>query len=245
MKIVILGATSSIAAATSRLYAKDGDTILLAGRNERRLQETAADLLAHGASRVEVAVTDLSDPANAQARLAGFGEMIGGIDHVLLAYGSLGDQAEASQDEEAAADILRINFTSAAAWALGAANLLEQQGRGSLVVFGSVAGDRGRRNNFVYGAAKAGLAALTEGISHRFANRGPRAVLIKIGPTITPMTAHMNRQGLLWAKPEHVAKIIHARAASGGTLAYAPGYWRFIMAIIRSLPNAVFNRLDI
>ena len=245
MNIIILGATSSIAAATARLYAEAGDAILLAGRNERRLGETAADLMARGARRVEIAVTDLSAPADAQAELAGFAERMGGIDHVLLAYGALGDQAEAARDQNAAASSLRINFTSATAWALAAANLLEQQGHGSLVVFGSVAGDRGRRNNFVYGAAKAGLAAVTEGIAHRFAGKGPRAVLIKIGPTVTPMTAHMNRSGLLWAKPEQVAARIYARAARGPTIVYAPGYWRLIMAIIRNLPNAVFNRLDI
>lgn len=140
---------------------------------------------------------------------------------------------------------MRINFTSAALWCLAAANLLEEQGSGSLVVFGSVAGDRGRRANFVYGAAKSGLAVVVQGIAHRFANTGPRAVLIKIGPTITPMTAHMNRTGLLWARPEDIARVAYRRAKRGGVVAYAPGFWFAIMAIIRNLPAFVFNRMEI
>jgi short-subunit dehydrogenase len=130
-----------------------------------------------------------------------------------------------------------------------AAALIEAQGRGSLVVLGSVAGDRGRRKNFVYGAAKAGIAALMEGIAHRFGRPGAppeiRAVLVKPGPTRTAMTAGMDRTGGTWAEPEEVARVIRRAADKGGPIVYAPGRWRLIMLIICHLPARIFNRLDI
>lgn len=245
MRVIILGATSAIAACTARLYAKEGASLLLVGRDGDRLSQMAADLKARGAERVEIAINDLASETDVVARLSAFVDQLGGVDHVLLAYGILGDQSAAERDLASAEEILRVNFNSAAAWSLAAASVVEQQGRGSLVVIGSVAGDRGRRANFIYGAAKAGLETLVEGIAHRFADKGPRAVLIKPGPTITPMTDGMNRKGLLWATPETIAAITHARAYRGGSIAYAPGFWRYIMLIIRNLPGAIFNRMDI
>lgn len=246
MRVIILGATSATAGATARIYAEEAKaSILLVARNQLRIDDMAADLLARGASSVETEVCDLAEPRSAQERLTNFRRRLGGVDHVIVAYGTLGEQSEAEHDENAAAAILRVNFISAAMWCLAAANILEEQGNGSLIVFGSVAGDRGRRANFIYGAAKAGLAAIVEGIAHRFANKGPRAVLIKIGPTITPMTAHMNRTGRLWARPEDIARVAYKRADRGGVVAYAPGFWRAIMAIIRNLPSFIFNRMDI
>lgn len=245
LRLVVLGGTSGIAEATARLYAAEGAEILLVGRQEDRLAAIAADLKVRGATRTEVAIADLAVPRDAAAALAGFAATLGGIDHILVAYGILGDQAEAARDPAAAERILAVNFTSASAWCLAAANLLEAQGQGSLVVLGSVAGDRGRRQNFVYGAAKAGLAALVEGIAHRFAAKGPRAVLVKPGPTITPMTEGMQRKGFTWAKPEDVAAVVRRAADKGGPVVYAPWFWRYIMLIIRFLPAPIFNRLDI
>lgn len=243
--MIILGATSAIAAATARIYAADGASLLLVGRDENRLAQNTADLKARGAERADIAICDLAEPVDASRQLASFIEQLGGVDHVLLAYGILGDQGEAERNLVEAEKILRVNFNSAAAWSLAAANVLEKQGRGTLVVIGSVAGDRGRRANFIYGAAKAGLEALVVGIAHRFADKGPRAVLIKPGPTVTPMTEGMDRKGALWTSPEKIAAIVHARASRGGPIAYAPGFWRYIMLMIRNLPSAIFNRMEI
>ena len=114
------------------------------------------------------------------------------------------------------------------------------------MVLGSVAGDRGRGANFVYGAAKAGLATLIEGIAHGFAGSGPRAVIVKPGPVITPMTdGFANRKGVMWATPETVAAVVRRAADRGGPVVYAPWFWRWIMLAIRILPAAIFNRLDI
>lgn len=239
--IIVLGATSAMAEAACRLWAEEGAHLLLAGRNAARLEEIAADLRVRGAQ----AGTHVVDLSSAEATKT-FGEIVGGlgrVDVVLLAYGMLGDQTRAEADPKEALDIIAANFSSAAAWCLEAANVLERQGCGKLIVIGSVAGDRGRASNYVYGAAKGGLAVLVQGIAHRLAKSGAAAVLIKPGFVDTPMTAHIARKGLLWAKPDSVGRTI-ARAAgrSSSPIVYAPGFWRLIMAVIRATPSRVFHK---
>lgn len=243
LRVLILGAGSGIAQATARLYAAEGATIGLAGRRLERLAAIAADLTARGAAATEIFDVDFTAP-EASATLAGMVAKLGGLDHVLLAYGVLGDQALADRDEAAALAIIDVNFRSAAAWTLAAANLLERQGKGSLVVLGSVAGDRGRRSNYVYGAAKAGLAVLVQGISHRFRGVGPRVVIVKPGPTDTAMTAGMVKGGPMWATSDAVAAVVRKAADSGGPVIYAPGRWWLIMAIIRNIPASIFNKMN-
>ena len=241
LKVLILGATSGIAEATARLYAAEGAAILLAGRNATRLSQIEADLKLRGASQVEIAEVDLKE-ADAEAELAGMTTAIGGADHVLIAYGIMTDNSEAERNPAKAEAMMTANFTSTARWALAVANLLERQGHGSLVVLGSPAGDRGRRKNYVYGATKAGVATLVQGVAHRFAGKGPRAVLVKPGPTATAMTAGMNQKGM--ATPEQVARAIRRAADKGGPIQYAPAKWRLIMRIVREIPSPIFDRLN-
>ena len=241
--VLILGAGSGIAQATARIYANEHATIGLAGRRLDQLTSIAADLSARGAVKVEIFDVDFTAP-DAVESLPTIVDRLGHVDHVILAYGSLGEQATAERDIAAANAIIDVNFRSAAVWSLAVANLLEKQGKGSLVVLGSVAGDRGRRSNYIYGAAKAGISVLVEGISHRFSDRGPRAVIVKPGPTDTAMTAGMAKGGPLWATPEAVAAIVRQAAESGGPVVYAPARWRLIMAIIRALPAAIFNKMN-
>jgi decaprenylphospho-beta-D-erythro-pentofuranosid-2-ulose 2-reductase len=243
LHVLILGAGSGIAQATARLYAGEGAVIGLAGRSVARLTGIADDLKVRGANRVDTFEVDFTT-ADVLPVLASMSDKLGGLDHVIIAYGVLGDQAVAEHDLAAARSILDVNFGSAAAWTLAVADRLERQGRGSLVVLGSVAGDRGRRSNYIYGAAKAGLATLVEGISHRFRGTGPRAIIVKPGPTDTAMTAAMTKGGPLWATPEAVARIVRSAADSGGPVVYAPARWRFIMAIIRMIPAAIFNKMN-
>ena len=139
---------------------------------------------------------------------------------------------------------IQTNFTSAVAWSLAASGILERQHSGTLIVIGSVAGDRGRRSNFVYGACKGGLAHLIEGIAHKLVAFGARAVIIKPGFVDTPMTAAFDK-GVLWSKPEAVAAIIARAAERGGPVIYAPAFWGLIMLIIRQFPTFVFNKLNI
>lgn len=239
-RILILGAVSAMAQAAARLWAAEGARIALVGRNGERLEAIAADLKARGAAETAVAELDCSK-ADADAELQRLATNFGGLDIVLLAYGVLGDQSTLEHDPAATADLLQVNFTSAVAWSQAAANLFETQKFGSLVAIGSVAGDRGRQSNYVYGASKAGLGILIEGIAHRLARSGARATLIKPGFVDTPMTAAFPK-GLLWAKAEDLGYIIVAAAQKGGAVVYAPGFWRFIMMIIRSVPERIFHQ---
>ena len=212
------------------------------GRDASRLDAVAADLRLRGAT-VETWVEDLAGPGAGKA-FREMAERIGEVDAVSLAYGTLGDQKDAETSPESAQEILATNFTSAAAWCLEAANVLEKQGRGTLIVIGSVAGDRGRASNYVYGAAKSGLGVLVQGIAHRLAKSGASAVLIKPGFVDTPMTAHIARKGPLWAKPATIGKAIIRAAgrASPAPVIYVPGFWRWIMFVIRATPSTIFHR---
>lgn len=243
-RIVILGAASAIAEATARLWATQGARFVLVARDGTRLDEIAADLKTRGAAQVNTTTIDCST-ANAARELATMVETLGGLDIMLLAYGSLGDQKRLEADPEAARDLIQTNFSSAVAWCLAASAVLERQRCGVLLVIGSVAGDRGRRSNFIYGACKGGLARLVEGIAHRLAPIGARAVIVKPGFVDTPMTAAFEKKGLLWAKPEAVAQVIVKAAEGGGPVVYAPPFWRWIMLVIRHFPVPIFNRLNI
>ena len=241
-RIIALGALSAMGEATLRLYAEEGARLVLVGRGDDRLKALALDLEARGAKSVVVWPLDLVGCADPRAELARMAGAIGGLDSVLLFYGTLGDNAKAEKDMGEARSILATNFTSAAEWSLAAADLIEAQNHGSLVVIGSVAGDRGRQSNYIYGAAKGGLGLLVQGLAHRLARCGGRAVVIKPGFVDTPMTAGIAKGGPLWAKPEAVARIIKKAATNGSPVVYAPGFWRWIMLAIRTVPSPVFHK---
>jgi decaprenylphospho-beta-D-erythro-pentofuranosid-2-ulose 2-reductase len=240
-RVVILGATSAIAQAAARIWAGEGARLVLVARNAERLETIAADLKARGAAQAEILVADCAK-VEPTAELSRIIEILGGLDVVLLAYGVLGDQAKLERDPVAVADLLRTNFVSAAAWCQAVATVLERQRSGTLLVIGSVAGDRGRGSNYIYGASKAGLGVLVQGIAHRLAPTGGRAVLIKPGFVDTPMTADIARKGPLWASPEAVARTVVASVDRGGPVVYAPAFWRAIMLAVRSTPSAVFHK---
>jgi short-subunit dehydrogenase len=240
-RVVILGATSAIAEQAARLWAGEGAHLVLAGRNAERLRSIADDLRVRGAAAAHAVVLDLAD-ADAQAELDRMAELIGPVDVVLLAYGVLGDQAAAEQDPAVARAVLETDFLSASVWCLAAANHFASRHAGVLIVIGSVAGDRGRMSNYIYGAAKGGLAILVQGIAHRLAPTGARAVLIKPGFVDTPMTAGIAPKGFLWARPEAIAAGIKKAAESGGPIVYAPWWWRFVMLIIRLVPARIFHK---
>lgn len=241
-RVIALGALSAIGKATLRLYAEEGARIVIAGRGEERLHALAEDLRARGAKQVVPWQVDLSDCPDTRSEFGRMAAAIGGLDGVLLFYGTLGDNAKAEKDIDEARRIIQTNFTSAAEWCLTAADIIESQAHGSLVVIGSVAGDRGRQSNYIYGAAKGGLALLMQGLAHRLAECGGRAVIVKPGFVDTPMTASITKGGPLWAKPEAVARIIKRAAIKSGPVVYAPGFWRWIMLAIRAVPAPVFHK---
>lgn len=242
-KILILGALSDIAQATARRLAADGAILMLTGRDADRLETVATDLRLRGAAAVHVAAVDLAE-IDPEASFAEWAEMLGGLDAVLLAYGVLGDQTALAGDIKATRALINVNFASAAGWCLAAATRFERCDHGRLVVIGSVAGDRGRQSNYIYGASKAGLNILIEGLAHRLAPTHARAILIKPGLVATAMTAHMKTGGPLWSTPDRVAApIVQAlQGRTGKTTLYAPGFWRMVMLIVKNLPSAILHR---
>jgi short-subunit dehydrogenase len=240
--ILVLGATSAIAIAYCRRLACGGASFVLVARRAQRLETIAADLKARGACEAVPIISDLSDMASCESRFREFCACLGTPDQVLLAYGVLGEQREAEDDPEKIRHIIDVNFTSAALWLQTAAKYLPRDKRRFVVVIGSVAGDRGRRSNYVYGATKAGLAAFTEGLAHRLYGTGLHVLLVKPGFVDTPMTAHLNRSGALWAKPEQVAASIDQAVRRSRAVVYAPRFWQAIMTIIRLLPRPIFHR---
>lgn len=243
-RVIVLGALSGIGEATARLYAADGARLVLAGRKAARLQQVSDDLAARGAAKAAVWPIDLVACTDVAAELDRMRDALGGPpDAVLVFFGTLGNQALAEREPGEAGRIIAANFAAAASWCLAAAALLERQGAGALVVLSSVAGDRGRQSNYVYGAAKAGLSVLVEGIAHRLARTGARAVVVKAGFVDTAMTAHLKRGGPLWAKPEVIARLVKSAAERGRLpVVYAPWFWRFIMLVVRNVPAFIFHK---
>jgi len=240
-QIIILGATSAIAEATARIWAAQGARLVLVARDAARAEIIARDLKTRGAEDVNVVALDCAK-VDADAELGKIVSRLGRLDILLLAYGVLGDQQVLEVAPAKAAEMIRTNFDSAALWCLAVAVILEKQRSGVLLAIGSVAGDRGRRSNYLYGATKGGLALLVEGIAHRLAPLGARAVIIKPGFVDTPMTAAFSKKGPLWAKPEAVAAVIARSAEKGGPVVYAPAFWVAIMFIVRNLPWVIFRK---
>ena len=247
-RVVILGALSTMAEFTARLLAAEGAAIALAGRGAERLEAVADDLRLRGAAAVVVHDLDLVAEPDKAWRLAAMSASVGGADAALLFYGTLGDQAAANNDPAAVVRIATVNFTSAAEWATAAVPLLEASAHPRPVVLSvsSVAGDRGRRSNYAYGAAKGGLAIFMQGLAHRLAaGSRVRAVCVKPGFVKTAMTAHMAGSSRLWADPDQVATVIRRAMERRQPIVYTPWFWRFVMLAIRATPSRVFNRVDI
>ena len=245
-RIVIIGATSSIAEHCARLWVQRGSCeLILVGRDATRTGSIAADLRVRSAQAVVDVRTVQFDDAQAIAQLASALNADGPLDTVLIAHGSLPEQAVCQEDLEANAEALNVNGVSPVLFAEAFASHMARANRGTLVIIGSVAGDRGRRSNYVYGAAKGLVTRYAQGLQHRFAGSGVKVVLIKPGPTDTPMTSHLKQQGAKLAPVQDVARQIVAAAASGTAVAYAPGKWALIMMIVRHLPAFVFNKINI
>ncbi len=242
MNILIFGATSAIAQAVARRYAKRGARFFLVARNAERLATVAADLKARGAAEVETAAADLADLSRHASLVSQARTALGAFDRVLVAHGTLTDQKAAEADAAVMAREIGINFVSAASLLTSIATVMEGQGKGAIAVIGSVAGDRGRQSNYVYGSAKAGLGAFVQGLRHRLARHGVNVTLVKPGFVDTPMTAGLAKGGPLWAEPAQVAADIEAAMERGAAMLYTPWFWRWIMLIIRSVPDAIFRR---
>ena len=232
MNVVVIGATSAIAQEVARLYASAGASLFLVARNEAKLLAVTSDLRVRGASDVETFVADLADRSRDAEIVAAAGAT---PDVVLIAHGSLPDQRAIDTDPIAQVAEFQLNATSVIALTAQFANVLERNRRGTLAVIGSVAGDRGRRSNYVYGAAKAAIHAFCDGLRGRLAAAGVALVLVKPGWVDTPMTSAIKKNPL-FASAASVARTIHRAIDAGRGTVYSPGYWRWISLIVRLLP---------
>jgi short-subunit dehydrogenase len=242
VKILVVGATSKIAEATARLWASRGDSLYLAARRETLLAACADDLRVRGAGSVAFERFDILEPAGHDALLERARDSLGGLDCVLIAHGTLPDQAACERDPALAVREIETNATGTAALLLRIAALFDSQGHGKIAVITSVAGVRGRASNYVYGAAKAMVSAFLSGLRQRLHARGVAVIDIRPGFVDTPMTAAFPK-GPLWARPEGVARDIVRAIDRSAPVVYTPGFWRFIMLVIRHIPEFVFVRI--
>lgn len=244
-KIILLGATSAIMRHVALRLVAQGDLVCLAARNVEEAERIGADLrIRTGAAAVTVRAFDTSDFQQHKALVEDVARELGGIDIVIAGTGELGDQEAARHSVERTKAIIDSNFTGIATAFSVAADIMEAQGRGSLVVLSSVAGERGRQSNYTYGAAKSGMAAFMQGLRNRLWPAGVRVVTIKLGFINTRMVA--GKAGMfLVAEPEDAATRIAAAVDSGSEVVYFPFFWRYIMLVIRSIPETFFKRLKL
>lgn len=241
-KILIIGATSAIAESVARLYASRGAALYLAGRSAGKLDTIAADLRVRGAQRAEHGVLDVNDVAAHGALLDTAWSTLGGIDTVLIAHGTLPDQAACDASVDLSLREFATNGTSTIALAAALAQRL--QSGATLAVISSVAGDRGRASNYLYGSAKAAVTAYLSGLGQRLRPAGVNVLVIKPGFVDTPMTAAF-KKGALWATPDKVAAGILRAIGKRRAVAYLPGFWWAIMMIIKNIPEFVFRRIKL
>jgi hypothetical protein len=241
-KILIFGATSAIAEATARLWAQDGNRMFLVARDAERVEEQCKDLVIRGAESARHTVLDLNDFERHKEAIKQAAQAMQGVDIALIAHGTLGDQKACEQSFERTLKELNTNAISVISLSTHLANLFEQQKNGTLVVISSVAGDRGRQSNYVYGTAKGMVTLFLQGVRNRLHPSGIRVITIKPGMVDTPMTSSF-RKGALWSTPETIARDIYRGVATGKDIIYTPGYWKPIMKIIKSIPESIFKKM--
>ncbi len=243
-RILIIGATSAIAEATARHFARDGDRLFLVGRNSERLSAVASDLKLRGATQVESEVMDVNDTNRHGALLDQVYSTLGGLDTVLIAHGTLPDQKACEASFSLTLQELQTNCLSTISLLTHIANRFEAQKNGSIAVITSVAGDRGRQSNYIYGTAKAAVNTFLQGLRGRLHKSGVAVITIKPGFVDTPMTSSL-KKGLLWAKPEQIGLGIYKSINKKSDTAYLPWFWRSFMFIINIIPERLFKYLKV
>ena len=243
-KILIIGATSAIAEATARIWAQSGNELFLVARNEERLNLMTKDLKVRGASEVHSYSIDANNFDRYSSMLDKACGVLGVIDIVLIAHGTLSNQKECEQSVDLTMQEIKTKALSAIALLTHLANRFERQGNGTIAVISSVAGDRGRASNYVYGSAKAMVTTFTSGLRQRLYKSGISVVTIKPGFVDTPMTAEF-KKGLLWAKPDDVAAKIVRAIDKRKDEVYVPMFWWGVMWIIKRIPEILFKKVSL
>jgi short-subunit dehydrogenase len=242
-RALVIGATSAIAEATTRLFAARGYALHLVARNSQQLEAIAADLRIRGASHVSCDTLDANDFSSHERMLEQAQHSLGIIEIVLIAHGTLSDQSACQHSVDLTLQELTTNALSTVAIVTRVATLFEHRSSGTLVVISSVAGDRGRASNYVYGSAKALVTTYLSGVRQRLSRHGVSVITIKPGFVDTPMTAAFPK-GALWAEPALIAKGILKSIDQKRDVVYLPSYWRLIMLVVKAIPENVFKKLN-
>jgi decaprenylphospho-beta-D-erythro-pentofuranosid-2-ulose 2-reductase len=240
-RILIIGATSAIAEHCARIWAARGDELYLVARNEAHVQTVASDLRVRGASSVTINCVDLNEMDRHVELLDAAENEMGGVDVVLIAHGTLSNQASCELSVEETLAEIQTNALSTISLLTLIANSFEAKKDGTICVISSVAGDRGRASNYIYGSAKAIVTAFTSGLRQRLHKSNVAVVTIKPGFVDTPMIAEF-KKGVLWANPSAVAAKIVSSIDKKKTEVYVPMFWALIMFIIKGLPNPIFKK---
>jgi hypothetical protein len=244
--VLVIGANSAIAAEAAKVYAEQGGRLFLVGRNSERLDALADDLRVRGAVQVDTLAADLTEHDRHPEIIVAAMDALPEPEVVLVAHGVLPDQDACAASAEESIHSIDVNFLSVVSLLTPLANYLEERGSGTIAVISSVAGDRGRQSNYIYGAAKSGLDAFLQGLRNRLSKSGVHVLTIKPGFVATPMTAHIEgRGGPLWAQPEDVAAGIIRAVEKQKDVVYLPRFWALIMLIIRNIPEKIFKKLSL
>ena len=243
-QVLLVGATSAIAQALARQLAAKGARLVLWGRSQRKLEIVAEDLRVRYGAIVSVTAFDFSDFSQHRIALEKTIAESGDLDVAVICHGSLGNQAACQENFSLTELELRTNCLSTLSFLSLLANYFEKRGEGTLAAISSVAGDRGRQSNYVYGTAKAAVNTYLQGLRNRLYSKGVHVLTIKPGFVDTPMTAHL-RQGPLFASADRVARDIVKAIEKKKCIIYTPWFWRWIMLLIRLIPEPVFRRLKL
>ena len=242
-RVLILGATSPIARALALRFAFDGARLYLAARNAEEARRVAEDVSVRAGGQALSGTFDASDFASHDEFIRDAATKLGGLDGVVVCFGTLGDEDVAQTDPGEALATIHQNFTGAVSLITLAARHLEQQRSGFIIVIGSVAGERGRKKNYVYGSAKGALATFVQGLRGRLAACGVHVMTVKLGTVDTRMT--WGREGaLLTIAPTKAADLIYAAYRKRAEVVYVPWFWRLIMGAIRLIPESRFKRVS-
>jgi decaprenylphospho-beta-D-erythro-pentofuranosid-2-ulose 2-reductase len=243
--IVITGATSAIAQACAQIWSMDEkNQMVLIGRDGVRLEAVKSDLLVRtAAAAIQIKVVDFFNPNEVKEAVEQIANSTG-IDIMLIAQGAMPTQTIMQHDLTTVAQTIALNSISPVLFAEPALLHFISRGAGTLAIIGSVAGDRGRKANYLYGATKAFLATYVSGLQQRFVGSDIKVILIKPGPTKSPMTMDLQSSGNRLAKPGIIASGIVEAIVKGTPVVYLPNIWRYIMFVVRIIPTSIFNKMN-